>query len=260
MRLCLKRYGFLVCMSFVLCALVACGGRDGESGYVVEQAAWGYSGPNGPEQWASLAPENAPCAEGVQQSPVDLTGYERASAPALSFSYDGGVSGAALVRGSIVVSFGPASSLTLGGRHHDLRSAHAHAPAEHRVDGEEFAAELHVLHEDESGALLAVGVLYRLGAPSPVLQAMIDGFGRRRGVGIPAPSGWLRSELLRLLHLPRFQDDSTVPGAGGVGGHAGRRNGVAGADRRASGAERRAEQQAGPAAAGRRIVLVGGGG
>ena len=161
-------------MSFVLCALVACGGRDGESGYVVEQAAWGYSGPNGPEHRASLAPENAPCAEGVQQSPVDLTGYERASAPALSFSYDGGVSGAALVRGSIVVSFGPDGSLTLGGRRHDLRSAHAHAPAEHRVDGEEFAAELHVLHEDESGALLAVGVLYRLGAPSPVLQAMID--------------------------------------------------------------------------------------
>ena len=79
-------------MSFVLCALVACGGRDGESGYVVEQAAWGYSGPNGPEQWASLAPENAPCAEGVQQSPVDLTAYERASAPALSFSYGAGVS------------------------------------------------------------------------------------------------------------------------------------------------------------------------
>ena len=160
-------------MSFVLCALVACGGRDGESGYVVEQAAWGYSGPNEPEHWASLAPENAPCAEGVQQSPVDLTGYERASAPAPSFSYGGDVSEAALVRGSIVVSFGPASSLTLGGRRFDLRSVHAHAPAEHRVDGEEFAAELHVLHEDVAGALLAVGMLYRLGAPSPVLQAMI---------------------------------------------------------------------------------------
>ena len=169
-----KRYGFLVCLPIFLCALVACGGGDGESGYVVEQMAWGYSGSNGPEHWASLAPEYAPCDEGVQQSPVDLTGYEHGDAPALSFSYDGSVSGFALVRGSIVVEFGPDSSLTLGNQRYDLHSAHAHAPAEHTVQGEEFAAELHMVHEDVSGELLVVGVLYRFGPPSPVLQAMLD--------------------------------------------------------------------------------------
>ena len=155
----------------VLYALVACGeGITDTDADVV----WRYSGPGAPEHWASLAPEYAPCADGVRQSPVDITGYGHGDAPALSFSYDGGVSGAALVRGSIVVSFAPGSSLTLGGQQYDLQSVHAHAPAEHRVDGEEFAAELHMLHQDASGELLAVGVLYRLGAPSPVLQAMID--------------------------------------------------------------------------------------
>ncbi|MCY4582947.1 MAG: carbonic anhydrase family protein [Chloroflexi bacterium] len=136
---------------------------------------WGYAGSTGPEHWASLSPEYSPCGEGAQQSPVDLTGYEHGPTPRLSLSYDGGVSGVALVRGSVIVEFAPGSSLTLGEQRFELLSAHAHAPAEHRVDGEAFAAELHVVHEDPSGDALVVAVLYRSGPPSPVLQAMLDG-------------------------------------------------------------------------------------
>ncbi|MCY4450197.1 MAG: carbonic anhydrase family protein [Chloroflexi bacterium] len=135
---------------------------------------WGYVGPTGPEHWASLAPEYALCGEGVQQSPVDITGYERAGVPALSFSYSGEVRGAALVRGSIVVEFGPGSSMALGDLHYELQSAHFHAPAEHTVDDEAFTAELHMVHEDASGEALVVGVLYQLGPPNPVLQAMLN--------------------------------------------------------------------------------------
>ena len=42
---------------------------------------WGYAGSTGPADWGTLSPEYAPCAEGVTQSPVDITGYERAAAP-----------------------------------------------------------------------------------------------------------------------------------------------------------------------------------
>ena len=139
---------------------------------------WGYTGLVGPAHWGTLAPEYAPCAEGVQQSPIDITGYEGATAPALSFSYDGGVTGAALVRGSVVVEFAPGSGLRLDDRCYDLQSAHFHAPSEHRVDGEEFAAELHVVHEDASGDALVVGVLFRLGDANPILQAVLDAAAR----------------------------------------------------------------------------------
>ena len=135
---------------------------------------WSYTGPTGPEHWGALSPDYAPCGQGVQQSPIDITGYEHSVGPGLSFSYDGGVSSATLVRGSIVVEFGSGNSLLLGDRRYELLSAHAHAPAEHTVDGERFGAELHVVHEDASGEALVVGVLYRLGGASPVLQAMLD--------------------------------------------------------------------------------------
>ena len=147
---------------------------------------WSYLGLTGPEHWASLSPDYAPCGEGVQQSPVDITGYERADAPSLSFSYDGGVSSAALVRGVVVVEFGPGSSVTLGDGRYELLSAHFHAPAEHTVDGEAFAAELHMVHEDASGDALVVGVLYRLGDLSPVLQAMLNA---ASGAATAFPSG-----------------------------------------------------------------------
>ena len=35
---------------------------------------WSYGGEGGPEHWSELAPENAPCSAGVQQSPIDLSG------------------------------------------------------------------------------------------------------------------------------------------------------------------------------------------
>lgn len=138
---------------------------------------WGYAGSAGPENWASLSAEYAPCGEGLRQSPVNITGYEHAAGPALSFSYDGAVSGGSLVRGSVAVEFAPGSGLTYGRRRYELLSAHTHLPGEHRVDGEGFAAELHLVHEDAAGGALVVGVLYRLGAASPVLQAMIDAAG-----------------------------------------------------------------------------------
>ena len=33
---------------------------------------WGYAGDTGPEHWAELSPEFAPCGAGTEQSPIDL--------------------------------------------------------------------------------------------------------------------------------------------------------------------------------------------
>ena len=118
-------------------------------------------------------PEYAPCADGVRQSPVDIAGYGRTADPALSFSYDGGVRSVALVRGSVVVEFEPGSGLALGGRAANCCRPTPTRPPNTRWTASGFAAELHAVHEDASGTLV-VGVLYRLGDASPVLQAMLD--------------------------------------------------------------------------------------
>ena len=42
------------------------------------------------------------------------------------------------------------------------------------MDGESFAAELHMVHADSNGRLAVVGLLFTLGEPSPVAQSILD--------------------------------------------------------------------------------------
>ena len=42
------------------------------------------------------------------------------------------------------------------------------------MDGESFAAELHMVHADSDGRLAVVGLLFTLGEPSPVVQSILN--------------------------------------------------------------------------------------
>lgn len=113
------------------------------------------------------------------QSPIDLADCEPANGPAPEFAYPGGEPSIEVANGFVAATYEPGNALTLDGRTYALQSMHAHAASEHRVDGELFAAELHIVHQSANGALLVVGVLYELGAPDPVIQGLLDaGAGR----------------------------------------------------------------------------------
>jgi len=115
------------------------------------------------------------------QSPIDLADCEPANGPAPEFAYPGGEPSIEVANGFVAAAYEPGNALTLDGRTYALQSMHAHAASEHRVDGELFAAELHIVHQSADGALLVVGVLYELGAPDPVIQGLLDA-----GAGGPA--------------------------------------------------------------------------
>ena len=137
-------------------------------------AEWGYHGPLGPQNWASLAEEYSACGEGKQQSPIDIVGYEEGDAEAVSFSYG---TDATAVRNSgkaVYVDYAPGSSLSVGRRTFELKSAHIHSPSEHLVDGVSFAAELHLVHADAEGQLAVVGQLFTLGESSAMVQTILD--------------------------------------------------------------------------------------
>ena len=143
--------------------LIGCGGR----------VEWGYSGSSGPGAWASLSDEYATCG-GSRQSPVDLTGYTPGGRSPLAFSYG---TPAEAVRNDGVfvhVDYPGGNSLVSDGRSYDLVSVHVHAPSEHTVDGEAFAAELHLVHADADGGFAVVGLMFAYGERSPLIQVMLD--------------------------------------------------------------------------------------
>ena len=161
----------LVCLLSAMFALASCG--DGEQP-LADAVEWGYDGPGAPENWASLSEEYATCADGQQQSPVDITGYEEADVNPISFLYDSDAA-AVLNDGRFVhIDYAPGSMLSVGKQIFELKSAHLHSPSEHWIDGVSFAAELHLVHADADGRLAAVAQLFRLGAPSPAVEAILD--------------------------------------------------------------------------------------
>ncbi len=134
---------------------------------------WAYAGTAGPERWASLAEAYADCAGG-QQSPIDITGHVDGDAAPLEFSYATPANAARNDGVFVHVDYPEGNSMVRDGRTYGLRSMHMHAPSEHTVEGEQFAAELHLVHADADGSLAVVGLLFALGEASPGVLALLD--------------------------------------------------------------------------------------
>ena len=138
------------------------------------QTEWGYSGPAGPEYWGNLSDEYKLCSGGVEQSPIDISGYETSDGPAIAFEYGGRAVSARNTGHTVYLDFEQGNAISIEDRQYQLLGVHSHSPGEHRVDGESFAAELHLVHEDAEGNLAVIGLLFRLGEPSPLVQALLD--------------------------------------------------------------------------------------
>ena len=145
-----------------------------------EATHWGYSGSTGPAHWGCLSVEYRPCAEGQEQSPVNITGGRDVAEPDLRFDYGGDAVAARNNGHTVYLDFAAdaqaedGNRLNVDGRQYQLLGVHYHSPGEHEVDGERFAAELHLVHQDADGNLAVVGLLYRLGDASPPVQRLLD--------------------------------------------------------------------------------------
>ena len=147
---------------------------------------WGYTGDTGPERWACLSDSYRSCGKGTEQSPIDIRGYSDGAAPAISFAY-GSLAAACRNTGhTVYLDFAEGSSLSLDGREYQLLGVHYHSPGEHLVDGESFSAELHLVHQDEDGNLAVVGLLFRLGNSSPLVEDLL---GLAPATGVEADIG-----------------------------------------------------------------------
>lgn len=133
---------------------------------------WGYEGETGPARWGALAAEYRLCAEGRNQSPVDITGAIAAELPSLQFAY--GPAGIRMQNNghTVQVDYAPGHLLRVGERIYELKQFHFHAPGENRIDGRQYPMEAHLVHGDGEGNLAVVGVMFEAGPASPLLSQL----------------------------------------------------------------------------------------
>ncbi|XP_059646682.1 alpha carbonic anhydrase 1, chloroplastic [Cornus florida] len=146
---------------------------DHDSGGFVQ---FTYSGPQGPGNWGKLSPEYDACSSGKHQSPIDIVTEKvvlNQTLKPLLRQY--GSTNATMHNSglSIGMQYGKeAGVITVEGRNYSLKQMHWHSPSEHRLNGVQFDAELHIVHQAEDGSRAAVGILYRFGRADSLLARM----------------------------------------------------------------------------------------
>jgi carbonic anhydrase len=175
------------------------------------------------------------------QSPIDIDGAVfRPDLPELRFRYPGdpvavrvcftvvdgdpAEGGMEIVPQIVVTAPGSGAHVDVAGRRHELQSFHWHTPSEHQIGGRSAPLELHLVHRDEGGRLLVVGVLSLLGdhdeAIAPVFD-LIEGFAPSDLTVGSSQCADCRLRLTRLLPASRTAHRyegslTTAPFTGGV--------------------------------------------
>jgi len=157
---------------------------------------WAYEGEHGPAAWARLAPENASCANGQRQSPIDITDGIKVELDAVQFDYR--PSGFRVVDNghTVQVNVAPGNTIEVLGKHFELVQFHFHRPSEERIDGKPFDMVVHLLHKSADGKLAMVAVLLERGSAQPVVQAVWNNLPLEQGDEVAAKGNIDLAELL----------------------------------------------------------------
>ncbi|RVX11956.1 Alpha carbonic anhydrase 1, chloroplastic [Vitis vinifera] len=142
----------------------------------LEEVPFTYTGQMGPANWGKLHPQFQECVVGKSQSPVDIITNKTELNPnlkPLSRNYRPGKSTLVNNGFNVGVRFDEdVGVLLVDGKNYSLKQMHWHSPSEHRIDGLQYPAELHLVHRTDDGNIAVVGILYQYGDADPLLSKL----------------------------------------------------------------------------------------
>ena len=89
---------------------------------------------------------------------------------------------------TIQVNYGPGSTLIVGDKTYALKQFHFHHPSEEYIDGRGFDLVAHLVHDDGSGHLAVVAVLFKTGPLNTLLEAVWRNIPAQMGKAADVPS------------------------------------------------------------------------
>ena len=136
---------------------------------------WGYGGVDNPTKWGELSPEFAACENGQNQSPVDIHSVEispvhQATSARIEFNYQPTPLEIVNNGHTIQVNYAEGSSVKIDGQEYKLKQFHFHTPSEHTVNGEAYAMEGHLVHQNQNGEYAVIGLLIEPGSENKLLK------------------------------------------------------------------------------------------
>jgi carbonic anhydrase len=131
---------------------------------------WGYLGESSPAHWGTLSGDFKMCAEGKQQSPINIVPSKDVDLSPLNLSYTAGSKSIVNNGHSIQVNIKDGSSFKIGDKVYKLKQFHFHVPSENNIKGEKYPLEAHFVHVSDDGKIAVIGVMFEEGEENPILK------------------------------------------------------------------------------------------
>ncbi|WP_025027828.1 carbonic anhydrase [Caldalkalibacillus mannanilyticus] len=132
-----------------------------------EATHWSYEGETGAEHWGSIDPSFATCAEGTEQSPIDIElsdGELEKSVEDIQINYS--PTPMTVMNNGHTIQVNDTTdknSIVVEGKEYKLLQMHFHKPSEHQLNGLSFEMEGHLVHKSSEGNLAVLGFLITSG-------------------------------------------------------------------------------------------------
>ncbi len=130
---------------------------------------WSYDGNSGPEHWGALHEAFGSCADGQQQSPIDLRTARLAALTPPQISWHQSTGQIVNNGRTIQINVKAGSTMELDGKSYALLQFHFHHASEHTIGGAHYPLEAHFVHKAKDGTLGVLGVFFEEGADNPTL-------------------------------------------------------------------------------------------
>jgi carbonic anhydrase len=138
-----------------------------------ETPHWDYEGEEGPDHWGELAEEFDQCRDGKNQSPIDLVADIDIDLPELTFDYNQSFNVAEVNTGhAIQENVRPGNFASILDKRYELKQFHFHSPSEHTVDGAHYPMEVHLVHQNEAGDYLVLGLMFAEGEHNELMDQL----------------------------------------------------------------------------------------
>jgi len=172
---------------------------------------WGYDGEGAPEHWGDIDPRFTTCKNGVNQSPINLTGFTESELPAITFNYNLTSSDILNNGHSIQANIKEGSSITVDGKTFDLKQFHFHSPSENNINGTSYPLEAHFVHASAEGKLAVVAVMFEEGEENKALAELWAKMPQNVGDKNPIDAKALNALLPKDRDYYRFNGSLTTP-------------------------------------------------
>ncbi len=175
-------------------------------------AHWSYEGATGPAHWGELGPENAMCAIGRNQAPIDIAGALSVAEKPLHPHYATGSAQIVNNGHTVQVDFRPGNTLVVDGKTFALQQMHFHAPSENTIAGRSFPMEAHFVHADADGNLLVLALMFKEGPANPALAKVWSSMPEKEGPAVALADAVTPMQLMpHAMGYYRFSGSLTTP-------------------------------------------------